>query len=123
MSLVATDSHHYWPCRDRAAVVFMVMLEPSRAMIGSQCAASTLGAGRSRILWRVTLPLVSAVSRRLCDRFLHLSRIDGGDFVVRPEDHAAKADWDGILLQVNPIIATASVVVLIVVILMLSLSK
>jgi len=103
-------------------VVFMVMLATFKGYDwGLNAAASTLGAGRSRILWRVTLPLVSGgLAVGFVTGFLQSFEeltvamfVGGGLKTTLP-----KQMWDGILLQVNPIIAAASVVVLIVVILM-----
>jgi putative spermidine/putrescine transport system permease protein len=84
-------------------------------------AASTLGAGRMQVFRRVTLPLVSGgLAVGFVTGFLQSFEeltialfVGGGLKTTLP-----KQMWDGILLQVNPIIAAASVVVLAVVVLM-----
>ncbi|MET4387514.1 putative spermidine/putrescine transport system permease protein [Bradyrhizobium sp. F1.4.3] len=123
MSLVATDLGIIIGHAVIALpVVFMVMLVTFKGYDwGLNAAASTLGAGRSRILWRVTLPLVSGgLAVGFVTGFLQSFEeltvaifVGGGLKTTLP-----KQMWDGILLQVNPIIAAASVVVLMVVILM-----
>jgi putative spermidine/putrescine transport system permease protein len=89
-------------------------------------AASTLGASRARTLWRVTLPLVQGgMAVGFVTGFLQSFEeltvalfVGGGLKTTLP-----KQMWDGILLQVNPIIAAASVVVLLVVVLMFALME
>jgi putative spermidine/putrescine transport system permease protein len=106
-------------------VVFMVMLATFKGYDWKlDAAASTLGAGRLRIFWRVTLPLVaSGLAVGFVTGFLQSFEeltvalfIGGGIKTTLP-----KQMWDGILLQVSPIIAAASVVVLIVVIVMFAI--
>jgi len=103
-------------------VVFMVMLATFKGYDWSlDAAATTLGAGRMRVLWRVTLPLVkNGLAVGFVTGFLQSFEeltvalfVGGGLKTTLP-----KQMWDGILLQVSPVIAAASVVVLIVVILM-----
>jgi putative spermidine/putrescine transport system permease protein len=123
MSLVATDLGIIIGHAVIALpVVFMVMLATFKGYDwGLNAAASTLGAGRSRILWRVTLPLVSGgLAVGFVTGFLQSFEeltvamfVGGGLKTTLP-----KQMWDNILLQVNPVIAAASVVVLMVVILM-----
>jgi putative spermidine/putrescine transport system permease protein len=123
MSLVATDLGIIIGHAVIALpVVFMVMLATFKGYDwGLDAAASTLGAPRTRILWRVTLPLVSGgLAVGFVTGFLQSFEeltvalfVGGGLKTTLP-----KQMWDGILLQVNPIIAAASVVVLMVVILM-----
>jgi putative spermidine/putrescine transport system permease protein len=123
MSLVATDLGIIIGHAVIALpVVFMVMLATFKGYDWSlDAAASTLGAGRSRTLVRVTLPLVSGgLAVGFVTGFLQSFEeltvamfVGGGLKTTLP-----KQMWDGILLQVNPIIAAASVVVLTVVILM-----
>jgi putative spermidine/putrescine transport system permease protein len=89
-------------------------------------AASTLGASRAQTFWRVTLPLVKggfAVGfvTGFLQSFEELTValfVGGGLKTTLP-----KQMWDGILLQVSPIIAAASVVVLVVVILMFAIME
>jgi putative spermidine/putrescine transport system permease protein len=106
-------------------VVFMVMLATFKGYDWKlDAAASTLGAGRLRIFWRVTVPLVaSGLAVGFVTGFLQSFEeltvalfIGGGIKTTLP-----KQMWDGILLQVSPIIASASVVVLIVVIAMFAI--
>jgi len=106
-------------------VVFMVMLATFKGYDWNlDAAASTLGAGRLRIFWRVTVPLVaSGLAVGFVTGFLQSFEeltvalfIGGGIKTTLP-----KQMWDGILLQVSPIIAAASVVVLIVVIAMFAI--
>jgi putative spermidine/putrescine transport system permease protein len=106
-------------------VVFMVMLATFKGYDWNlDAAASTLGAGRLRIFWRVTLPLVaSGLAVGFVTGFLQSFEeltvalfIGGGIKTTLP-----KQMWDGILLQVSPIIAAASVVVLLVVIAMFAI--
>jgi putative spermidine/putrescine transport system permease protein len=123
MSLVATDLGIIIGHAVIALpVVFMVMLATFKGYDwGLDAAASTLGAGRARIMWRVTLPLVSSgLAVGFVTGFLQSFEeltvalfVGGGIKTTLP-----KQMWDGILLQVSPVIAAASVVVLIVVILM-----
>lgn len=106
-------------------VVFMVMLATFKGYDRRlDAAASTLGAGRLRTFWRITLPLVaSGLAVGFVTGFLQSFEeltvalfIGGGVKTTLP-----KQMWDGILLQVSPIIAAASVVVLIVVIAMFAI--
>jgi putative spermidine/putrescine transport system permease protein len=106
-------------------VVFMVMLATFKGYDWKlDAAASTLGAGYLRIFWRVTVPLVaSGLAVGFVTGFLQSFEeltvalfIGGGIKTTLP-----KQMWDGILLQVSPIIAAASVVVLIVVIAMFAI--
>jgi putative spermidine/putrescine transport system permease protein len=106
-------------------VVFMVMLATFKGYDWNlDAAASTLGAGRLRIFWRVTVPLVaSGLAVGFVTGFLQSFEeltvalfIGGGIKTTLP-----KQMWDGILLQVSPIIAAASVVVLLVVIAMFAI--
>jgi putative spermidine/putrescine transport system permease protein len=106
-------------------VVFMVMLATFKGHDWKlDAAASTLGAGRLRTFWHVTLPLVaSGLAVGFVTGFLQSFEeltvaifIGGGIKTTLP-----KQMWDGILLQVSPVIAAASVVVLIVVIAMFAI--
>ncbi|KJC56066.1 ABC transporter permease [Bradyrhizobium sp. LTSPM299] len=106
-------------------VVFMVMLATFKGYDWNlDAAASTLGAGRLRIFWRVTLPLVaSGLAVGFVTGFLQSFEeltvalfIGGGIKTTLP-----KQMWDGVLLQVSPVIAAASVGVLIVVIVMFAI--
>jgi putative spermidine/putrescine transport system permease protein len=106
-------------------VVFMVMLATFKGYDWKlDAAASTLGAGRLRTFLRITLPLVaSGLAVGFVTGFLQSFEeltvalfIGGGVKTTLP-----KQMWDGILLQVSPIIAAASVVVLIVVIVMFTI--
>jgi putative spermidine/putrescine transport system permease protein len=106
-------------------VVFMVMLATFKGYDRRlDAAASTLGAGRLRTFWRITLPLVaSGLAVGFVTGFLQSFEeltvalfIGGGVKTTLP-----KQMWDGILLQVSPVIAAASVVVLIVVIAMFAI--
>jgi putative spermidine/putrescine transport system permease protein len=106
-------------------VVFMVMLATFKGYDWKlDAAASTLGAGYLRIFWRITVPLVaSGLAVGFVTGFLQSFEeltvalfIGGGIKTTLP-----KQMWDGILLQVSPIIAAASVVVLIVVIAMFAI--
>jgi putative spermidine/putrescine transport system permease protein len=106
-------------------VVFMVMLATFKGYDWKlDAAASTLGAGRLRIFWRITVPLVaSGLAVAFVTGFLQSFEeltvalfVGGGIKTTLP-----KQMWDGILLQVSPIIAAASVVVLIVVIAMFAI--
>jgi putative spermidine/putrescine transport system permease protein len=106
-------------------VVFMVMLATFKGYDWNlDAAASTLGAGRLRIFWRVTVPLVaSGLAVGFVTGFLQSFEeltvalfVSGGIKTTLP-----KQMWDGILLQVSPVIAAASVVVLIVVIAMFAI--
>jgi putative spermidine/putrescine transport system permease protein len=106
-------------------VVFMVMLATFKGYDWRlDAAASTLGAGRLRTFWRITLPLVaSGLAVGFVTGFLQSFEeltvalfIGGGIKSTLP-----KQMWDGILLQVSPVIAAASVVVLLVVIVMFAI--
>ncbi len=106
-------------------VVFMIMLATFKGHDWSlDAAASTLGAGRLQILRLVTLPLVrNGLAVGFVTGFLQSFEeltvalfVGGGLKTTLP-----KQMWDGILLQVNPVIAAASVVVLVVVILMFAI--
>jgi putative spermidine/putrescine transport system permease protein len=106
-------------------VVFMVMLATFKGYDWKlDAAASTLGAGRLRTFWRVTVPLVaSGLAVGFVTGFLQSFEeltvalfIGGGIKTTLP-----KQMWDGILLQVSPVIAAASVLVLIVVIAMFAI--
>jgi putative spermidine/putrescine transport system permease protein len=106
-------------------VVFMVMLATFKGHDWKlDAAASTLGAGRLRAFWHVTLPLVaSGLAVGFVTGFLQSFEeltvaifVGGGIKTTLP-----KQMWDGILLQVSPVIAAASVVVLIVVIAMFAI--
>jgi putative spermidine/putrescine transport system permease protein len=106
-------------------VVFMVMLATFKGHDWKlDAAASTLGAGRLRAFWHVTLPLVaSGLAVGFITGFLQSFEeltvaifVGGGIKTTLP-----KQMWDGILLQVSPVIAAASVVVLIVVIAMFAI--
>jgi len=106
-------------------VVFMVMLATFKGHDWKlDAAASTLGAGRLRTFWHVTLPLVaSGLAVGFVTGFLQSFEeltvaifVGGGIKTTLP-----KQMWDGILLQVSPVIAAASVVVLIVVIAMFTI--
>jgi putative spermidine/putrescine transport system permease protein len=106
-------------------VVFMVMLATFKGYDWRlNAAASTLGAGRLRTFRRITLPLVaSGLAVGFVTGFLQSFEeltvalfVGGGIKTTLP-----KQMWDGILLQVSPIIAAASVVVLIVVIVMFAI--
>jgi putative spermidine/putrescine transport system permease protein len=106
-------------------VVFMIMLATFKGYDwGLDAAASTLGAGRLRTFWRITLPLVSGgLAVGFVTGFLQSFEeltvalfVGGGIKTTLP-----KQMWDGILLQVSPVIAAASVVVLIVVIVMFAI--
>jgi putative spermidine/putrescine transport system permease protein len=103
-------------------IVFVILLATFKGHDWSlDAAATTLGAGRAQVLRLVTLPLVSGgLAVGFVTGFLQSFEeltvalfVGGGLKTTLP-----KQMWDGILLQVNPIIAAASVVVLLVVILM-----
>ena len=103
-------------------IVFVILLATFKGHDWSlDAAATTLGAGRAQVLRLVTLPLVSSgLAVGFVTGFLQSFEeltvalfVGGGLKTTLP-----KQMWDGILLQVNPIIAAASVVVLCVVILM-----
>jgi putative spermidine/putrescine transport system permease protein len=103
-------------------IVFVILLATFKGHDWSlDAAAATLGAGRAQVLRLVTLPLVSGgLAVGFVTGFLQSFEeltialfVGGGLKTTLP-----KQMWDGILLQVNPIIAAASVVVLFVVILM-----
>jgi putative spermidine/putrescine transport system permease protein len=106
-------------------VVFMIMLATFKGYDWKlDAAASTLGAGRLRTFWRITLPLVAGgLAVGFVTGFLQSFEeltvalfVGGGIKTTLP-----KQMWDGILLQVSPVIAAASVVVLIVVIVMFAI--
>jgi putative spermidine/putrescine transport system permease protein len=106
-------------------VVFMIMLATFKGHDWSlDAAASTLGAGRLQRFRLVTLPLVrNGLAVGFVTGFLQSFEeltvalfVGGGLKTTLP-----KQMWDGILLQVNPVIAAASVVVLMVVILMFAI--
>jgi putative spermidine/putrescine transport system permease protein len=108
-------------------VVFVILLATFKGHDWRlDAAASTLGAGRVQTFWRVTLPLVKggfAVGfvTGFLQSFEELTValfVGGGLKTTLPRQM-----WDGILLQVNPIIAAASVVVLLVVILMFAIME
>jgi putative spermidine/putrescine transport system permease protein len=108
-------------------VVFVILLATFKGHDWRlDAAASTLGANRAQTFWRVTLPLVKggfAVGfvTGFLQSFEELTValfVGGGLKTTLP-----KQMWDGILLQVNPIIAAASVVVLLVVILMFAIME
>ena len=103
-------------------IVFVIMLATFKGHDRSlDAAAATLGAGRSQVLARVTLPLVAGgLAVGFVTGFLQSFEeltvalfVGGGLKTTLP-----KQMWDGILLQVNPVIAAASVVVLCVVLVM-----
>lgn len=108
-------------------VVFMVMLATFKGYDWKlDAAAATLGAGRLRAFWRITLPLVAGgLAVGFVTGFLQSFEeltvalfVGGGIKTTLP-----KQMWDGILLQVSPVIAAASVVVLIVVIVMFAIME
>ncbi|KYK47745.1 ABC transporter permease [Bradyrhizobium liaoningense] len=108
-------------------VVFMVMLATFKGYDWKlDAAAATLGAGPLRAFWRITLPLVAGgLAVGFVTGFLQSFEeltvalfVGGGIKTTLP-----KQMWDGILLQVSPVIAAASVVVLIVVIVMFAIME
>jgi putative spermidine/putrescine transport system permease protein len=108
-------------------VVFVILLATFKGHDWRlDAAASTLGASRAQTFWRVTFPLVKggfAVGfvTGFLQSFEELTValfVGGGLKTTLP-----KQMWDGILLQVSPIIAAASVVVLVVVILMFAIME
>ncbi len=108
-------------------VVFVILLATFKGHDWRlDAAASTLGANRAQTFWRVTFPLVKggfAVGfvTGFLQSFEELTValfVGGGLKTTLP-----KQMWDGILLQVSPIIAAASVVVLVVVILMFAIME
>ena len=108
-------------------VVFVILLATFKGHDWRlDAAASTLGASRAQTFRRVTLPLVKggfAVGfvTGFLQSFEELTValfVGGGLKTTLP-----KQMWDGILLQVSPIIAAASVVVLVVVILMFAIME
>ena len=108
-------------------VVFVILLATFKGHDWRlDAAASTLGASRAQTFWRVTLPLVKggfAVGfvTGFLQSFEELTValfVGGGLKTTLP-----KQMWDGILLQVSPVIAAASVVVLVVVILMFAIME
>jgi ABC-type spermidine/putrescine transport system permease subunit I len=126
MSLVATDLGIIIGHTVIAMpVVFMILLATFKGHDWSlDAAASTLGAGRMQSFRLVTLPLVrNGIAVGFVTGFLQSFEeltvalfVGGGLKTTLP-----KQMWDGILLQVNPIIAAASVIVLVVVILMFAM--
>jgi putative spermidine/putrescine transport system permease protein len=126
MSLVATDlgiiiGHSVIAM----PIVFVVMLATFKGHNWNlDAAASTLGAGRMQTFRLVTFPLVrNGLAVGFVTGFLQSFEeltialfVGGGLKTTLP-----KQMWDGILLQVNPVIAAASVVVLLVVILMFAI--
>jgi putative spermidine/putrescine transport system permease protein len=97
-------------------IVFVVILSTfKRHDWRLESAASTLGAGRLNILRFVTLPLVKGgIAAGFVTGFLQSFEeltvaifVGGGVKTTLP-----KQMWDGVHLQVSPIIAAASVVVL-----------
>src|SRR6266849_889710 len=108
-------------------VVFVILLATFKGHDWRlDAAASTLGASRAQTFCRVTLPLgkggfaVGFVTGFL-QSFEELTValfVGGGLKTTLP-----KQMWDGILLQVSPVIAAASVVVLVVVILMFAIME
>jgi putative spermidine/putrescine transport system permease protein len=108
-------------------IVFVILLATFKGHDWSlDAAAATLGAGRARVFRRITLPLVSGgIAVGFVTGFLQSFEeltialfVGGGLKTTLP-----KQMWDGILLQVNPIIAAASVVVLCVVLLMFAIAE
>jgi ABC-type spermidine/putrescine transport system permease subunit I len=106
-------------------IVFVVMLATFKGHNWNlDAAASTLGAGRMQTFRLVTFPLVrNGLAVGFVTGFLQSFEeltialfVGGGLKTTLP-----KQMWDGILLQVNPVIAAASVVVLLVVILMFAI--
>jgi putative spermidine/putrescine transport system permease protein len=108
-------------------IVFVILLATFKGHDWSlDAAAATLGAGRARVFRLITLPLVSGgIAVGFVTGFLQSFEeltialfVGGGLKTTLP-----KQMWDGILLQVNPIIAAASVVVLCVVLLMFAIAE
>jgi putative spermidine/putrescine transport system permease protein len=108
-------------------IVFVILLATFKGHDWRlDAAASTLGASRAQTFWRVTLPLVQGgIAVGFVTGFLQSFEeltvalfVGGGLKTTLP-----KQMWDGILLQVNPIIAAASVVVLVVVIVMFAIME
>jgi putative spermidine/putrescine transport system permease protein len=108
-------------------VVFVILLATFKGHDWRlDAAAATLGANSVQTLWRVTLPLVKggfAVGfvTGFLQSFEELTValfVGGGLKTTLP-----KQMWDGILLQVNPIIAAASVVVLLVAMVMFAIME
>jgi putative spermidine/putrescine transport system permease protein len=108
-------------------IVFVVLLATFKGHDWRlDAAASTLGASRVGVLRFVTLPLVKGgLAVGFVTGFLQSFEeltialfVGGGLKTTLP-----KQMWDGILLQVSPIIAAASVVVLAVVIIMFALME
>jgi putative spermidine/putrescine transport system permease protein len=108
-------------------IVFVILLATFKGHDWSlDAAAATLGAGRTQVLRLITLPLISGgLAVGFVTGFLQSFEeltialfVGGGLKTTLP-----KQMWDGILLQVNPIIAAASVVVLCVVLLMFAIAE
>jgi putative spermidine/putrescine transport system permease protein len=108
-------------------IVFVILLATFKGHDWRlDAAASTLGASRIEVLRFVTLPLVkSGLAVGFVTGFLQSFEeltvalfVGGGLNTTLP-----KQMWDGILLQVSPIIAAASVIVLAVVIIMFALME
>jgi putative spermidine/putrescine transport system permease protein len=108
-------------------IVFVILLATFKGHDWSlDAAAATLGAGRVQVFRLITLPLVSGgLAVGFVTGFLQSFEeltialfVGGGLKTTLP-----KQMWDGILLQVNPIIAAASVVVLCVVLLMFAIAE
>ncbi len=128
MSLVATDLGIVIGHTVIAMpIVFVILLATFKGHDWSlDAAARTLGASRLQIFRLVTLPLVkNGIAVGFLTGFLQSFEeltialfVGGGMKTTLP-----KQMWDGIVLQVNPIIAAASVVVLSVVILMFAIAE
>jgi putative spermidine/putrescine transport system permease protein len=108
-----------------APIVFVVLLAVFKAHDWRlDQVASTLGASRSQILWRVTLPLIKGgLAVGFITGFLQSFQeltvamfLGGGLKMTLPLQM-----WNAILLQVTPTLAAASVVVLAVVIVLFAL--
>src|ERR1700722_13301458 len=108
-------------------IVFVILLATFKGHDWRlDAAASTLGASRVQTFWRVTLPLVQGgIAVGFVTGFLQSFEeltvalfVGGGLKTTLP-----KQMWDGILLQVSPVIAAASVVVLVVVIVMFAIME
>jgi putative spermidine/putrescine transport system permease protein len=108
-------------------IVFVILLATFKGHDWSlDAAASTLGAGHTRTFRLVTLPLVrNGLAVAFVTGFLQSFEeltvalfVSGGLKTTLP-----KQMWDGIVLQVTPVIAAASVVVLSVVILIFAIAE